>query len=82
MLKTLIKDLKEVKNTLREKADLLPKVAQNLFGKRFRSLVVLEVSSSGNCSAPLPAKQNFWTSPSSKSNKPYCRRRLYYSKKH
>ena len=47
MLKTLIKNLKEVKNTLREKADLLPKVAQNLFGKRFRSLVALEVSSSG-----------------------------------
>ena len=34
ILKTLIKDPKKVKNNLKEKADLLQKGDQNLFGKK------------------------------------------------
>ena len=39
-LKTLIKDPKKAKNILKEKAYLLQKNDQNLFGKKFRSHVV------------------------------------------
>ena len=40
ILETLIKDPKKAKNILKEKADLLEKSDQNLFGKKFRSHVV------------------------------------------
>ena len=40
ILKTLIKDPKKAKNILKEKADLLQKGDQNLFGKKFRSHIV------------------------------------------
>ena len=90
ILKTLTKDPKKAKNILKEKADLLKKGDQNLFGKKFRSHVVeterskkrtLEVFSGGNRSTPPPAKQPFWTGPSPNSNKPYGGGRFYYSKK-
>ena len=75
---------------MKEKADLLQKGDQNLYGKKFRSHVVeterskkrtLEVFSGGNRSARPPAKQPFWTGPSPNSNKPYGGKRFYYSKK-
>ena len=90
MLKTLIKDPKKAKNILKEKADLLQKGDQNLFGKKFRSHVVeterskkrtLEVFSGGNRSAPSPAKKPFRTGSLPNSNKPYCGGRFYYGKK-
>ena len=79
ILKTLIKDPKKAKNILKEKADLLQKGNQNLFGKKFRSHIVetecskkrtLEVFSGRSCSAPPPpAKKPFRTSPSPNNNK-------------
>ena len=57
---------------MKEKADLLQKGNQNLFGKKFRSHVVeierskkttLEVFSGGNHSAPPAAKRLFRTGP-------------------
>ena len=90
ILKTLIKDPKKAKNILKEKADLLQKGNQNLFGKKFRSHVVeterskkgtLEVFSGGNRSALPPAKKPFWIDPSPNSNKLYGGGGFYYSKK-
>ena len=78
ILKTLMKDPKKAKNILKEKADLLQKGDQNLFGKKFRSHIVetecskkrtLEVFSGGSCSAPPPAKNPFRTSPSPSNDK-------------
>ena len=72
ILKTLIKDPKKAKNILKEKADLLQKGNQNLFGKKFKSHVVeierskkrtLEVFSGGNHSPPPAAKRLFRTGP-------------------
>ena len=73
ILKTLTKDPKKAKNILKEKADLLQKGDQNLFGKKFRSYIneterskkrKLEIFSGGNRSAPPPAKNLFRTGPS------------------
>ena len=75
---------------MKEKADLLQKSDQNLFGKKFRSHVVeiersekrtLEAFSSGNRSAPPPARKSFWTGPSPNSNKPHGGGRFCYGKK-
>ena len=69
-----------MKNILKEKADLLQKGDQNLFGKMFRSHVVetqrskkrtLEVFSGGNRSVPPPTKKPSRTGPSPNSNKLY-----------
>ena len=90
ILKTLIKDTQKAKNILKEKADLLQKGDQNLFGKKFRSHVVeterskkrtLEVFSGESRSTPPPAKKPFRTGPSPNNNKPYGGGRLYYGKK-
>ena len=79
ILKTLIKDPKKAKNILKEKAELLQKGHQNLFGKKFRSHVVeterskkrtLEGFSGGSRSVPPPAKKPFRTGPSRNNNKP------------
>ena len=77
MLKTLIKDPKKAKIILNEKADLLQKDDQNLFGKKFRTHAVekerskkrtSEVFSGGNRGAPTPSKKPFRTDPSPNSN--------------
>ena len=90
ILKTLIKDPKKAKNILNEKADLLQKGNQHLFGKKFRSHVVeterskkrtLEIFSGGNRSAPPPVKKPCRTGPSPNSNKPYGGGQFYYGKK-
>ena len=89
ILKTLIKDPEKAKNVLKEKADLLQKGDQNLFGKKFRSHVVeiecskkrtLVVFSGGNHSPPPLAEKPFQTGPSPNSNKPYGGERFYGAK--
>ena len=77
ILKTLIKDSKIANNILKEKADLLQKGDQNLFGKKFRLHVVetecakkknLEIFSGGSLSTPPPAEKPFRTGPSPNNN--------------
>ena len=75
---------------MKEKADLLQKGHQNLFGKKFRSHVVeterskkrtLEIFSGESRSTPPPAKKPFRTGPSPNNNKPYGGGQLYYGRK-
>ena len=75
---------------MQEKADLLQKSDKIFFAKKFRSHVVeterykkrtLEVFSTGNLSAPPPAKKPFRTEPSLSSNKPFGGGGFYSGKK-